>query len=64
MGATDLINGRFVRFTNNDVPTNEDKLNMIMSSSAIPGIFPYNEWRNTTFVDGGMMKNFDPDGGI
>ena len=64
VGATDIINGNYVRFTNKDVNGEEDIVNILMSSSAIPGLFPFIEWRNTTFVDGGMMKNFDPDGGI
>lgn len=35
-----------------------------MASSAIPGFFPFVNWLNTTFVDGGMMKNFDVVAGI
>jgi len=53
-----------VRFRNEDVPTVEDKVNMVMSSSAIPIFFPFIEWRDTQFVDGGALKNFDVVGGI
>lgn len=37
---------------------------MLMSSSAIPGLFPYQLFRNSTYVDGGMLKNFDVVAGI
>ena len=37
---------------------------MLLSTTAIPGVFPYVDWKDTKFVDGGMMKNFDAVGGI
>jgi predicted acylesterase/phospholipase RssA len=53
-----------MRFGNADMTSEEDTINLVMSSSAMSGIFPYVKWRNTTFVDGASMKNFDPVGGI
>ncbi len=35
-----------------------------MSSSAMPGIFPFVEFKNNIYTDGGMLKNFDVIGGI
>jgi predicted acylesterase/phospholipase RssA len=35
-----------------------------MSSSAIPGLFPPIEFKNSMFVDGGALKNYDLVGGI
>jgi len=42
-----------LRIRNDDVPTVDDKVNALMSTSAIPGVFPFNSWRNSIFVDGG-----------
>ena len=64
IGTTDIIKGELVRFTNEDVLTVDDKVNMLMSSSAIPGVFPFNEWRGRQFVDGGVVKMMDVVGGI
>ena len=50
--------------SNKDVVTLDDKVNLLMSTSAIPGIFPFVEWRNTTFVDGGVANFMDVEGGI
>jgi len=41
VGTTDVIKGELLRLTNEDVPTNEDKVNMLMATSAIPVVFPF-----------------------
>lgn len=64
IGTSDINEGVYRRFTNKDLTTIDDKVNALMASSAIPGLFPFVLWRNTTFVDGGMMKNFDVVAGI
>ena len=35
-----------------------------MASSAMPVIFPYVNFRNSTFIDGGTMLNLDIGGAI
>lgn len=41
VGTTDLLHNSYDRYTNVDVPSIEDKVEALMCSSAIPGVFPY-----------------------
>ena len=64
MGATNIQKGTYERFNNKNIHSKEDELNMLLSSSAIPGLFPFVDWRGTQYIDGGFLKNFDPIAGI
>lgn len=64
MGASDITNNKFVRFTNKDMLTEEDRVQAVTSSSAIPVVFQSNTVGDRTFVDGGMMMQFDTNAGI
>lgn len=56
IGATNLYSGHLdiFRFEDN---VDTDKVNILMSSSAIPGLFPPIQYRNMMYADGGTLGN-------
>lgn len=64
VGATDGETGKYVRFTNDDLKDMEDFIHACLCSGAFPVIVPYQKWRNTTWYDGAVTKNFDVVGPI
>jgi NTE family protein len=56
IGATNLYSGNLDIYSfedNNDV----DKVHLLMSSSAIPGLFPPINYNNNLYADGGTLSN-------
>lgn len=41
IGAVDILNDEYVRFTNEDMSTFDDMVSVVMSSTAVPIAFPY-----------------------
>jgi len=64
VGAADMDNNEYVRWRTSDLPTVEDQINAVISSSAIPMFFPHNDWNNASYSDGGTMNLLDIEGGI
>ena len=63
-GASDITKLDYKRFHNDDLKTKDDIVKAVMSSSAVPGVFPAIDFRGSQYIDGGAMRNFDVVGGI
>lgn len=64
IGTVDANKGTFVRIDERKFTSLDDFIESIMSSSAMPGLFPYKNAFGSTFIDGGSMINIDLVGGI
>ena len=64
IGASDIENDKYVRFTNEDMQSFDDMVNIVKSSGSFPIVFPYTKYKGRTFVDGGVMREFDVVAGI
>ena len=56
IGSTNLNNGNLDIF-NLDNYTNKEQTELLMTSSAIPLVFPPRIWNNNIYVDGGVVTN-------
>lgn len=56
IGSTNLNNGNFDIFYLNNYTTAEQS-ELLMTSSAIPLVFPPRIWNNNVYVDGGVISN-------
>jgi predicted patatin/cPLA2 family phospholipase len=56
MGATNLYTGQLDVYRFEDL-TDEDKVLLMMSSCAIPGLFPPIQFKNQLYMDGGIISN-------
>jgi predicted patatin/cPLA2 family phospholipase len=56
IGATNLFTGNLDVFTYED-NSNNDKVLLMMSSSAIPGVFPPITYKGNMYADGGTLSN-------
>lgn len=56
IGATNLYSGNLDVFTF-DKNNNDEKVLLLLSSSAIPGIFPPIEYNGSLYADGGTLSN-------
>ena len=54
IGATNLYSGNLDVYA---FESNVDKVHLLMSSSAIPGLFPPIEYNNNLYADGGTLSN-------
>lgn len=54
IGATNLYSGNLDVYA---FESNEDKVHLLMSSSAIPGLFPPIEYNDNLYADGGTLSN-------
>jgi len=41
IGAVDILNDEYIRFTNEDMSSFDDMINVVMSSTAVPIAFPF-----------------------
>ena len=57
IGATNLYTGNLDVFTYEDNHDNNDKVLLMMSSSAIPGLFPPITYKGSMYADGGTLSN-------
>jgi predicted patatin/cPLA2 family phospholipase len=57
IGATSLTTGKQKIYTERNMKTNNDMTNILLSSTAIPIIFPPNFYDNDYLVDGGLFSN-------
>ena len=57
VGASDLNTGDHVAF--DETLSSADQVEAAMCSSAIPTVFPYQNFMNSTYVDGGFTLNMD-----
>jgi len=56
IGATNLYSGKLDIFNFED-QTDDDKVRLLMASSAIPGMFPPVEFNKQLYADGGTLSN-------
>ena len=56
IGATNMYSGNLDVYTFED-QSDEDKVLLMMSSSAIPGLFPTIEFKDWVYADGGTLSN-------
>lgn len=63
VGTTDSQTGNFVRFTEKLSP-HELAYKAGRASTAIPGFFEYVNFKNKTFIDGGVVINLDIGGAV
>ena len=56
IGSTNLNTGRFDMFRMNEY-SKDDKINLLMTSSAIPFAFPPAKFNNSLYVDGGLISD-------
>jgi hypothetical protein len=54
IGATNLYSGNLDVYA---FESNEDKVHLLMSSSAIPGLFPPIDFNGSMYADGGTLSN-------
>lgn len=59
VGASDIKNNQFIRFSNDSFKSTNDFIDILMGSTAVPGIFPFQEYKDYVLVDGGTMKFFE-----
>lgn len=57
IGATSITTGKQKIYTERNMKTNEDMTNILISSTAIPIVFPPNYYDNDYLVDGGLFSN-------
>jgi len=57
IGAVNLHSGNLDIYRYNDNITTEDKVLLLMSTSAIPVVFPPVNYNNSVYVDGGTLSN-------
>jgi NTE family protein len=57
IGAVNLYTGNLDIYKYNDNNTTEEKVRLLMSTSAIPVVFPPVEYKNAMYVDGGTLSN-------
>jgi predicted patatin/cPLA2 family phospholipase len=57
IGATNLYTGNLDVFTYEDNKDDNDKVLLLMSSSAIPGLFPPITYKGSMYADGGTLSN-------
>jgi predicted patatin/cPLA2 family phospholipase len=57
IGATNLYTGTLDVFTYEDNKDDNDKVLLLMSSSAIPGLFPPITYKGSMYADGGTLSN-------
>jgi len=62
IGATNADTGEFVTFNEN--LTLDDFVEAVICSSALPGIFPYQNFQGQTFIDGGTVMSLNIAGGV
>jgi predicted patatin/cPLA2 family phospholipase len=63
IGATNIENGNLERFSTDDLQTDE-YVQSVLTSSAFPIIFPNIQFRNATYMDGGVKVSLDITAGI
>jgi len=56
IGSTNLNNSNFDIFYLNNY-TNEEQVELLLTSSAIPLAFPPRMWNNSLYIDGGVISN-------
>ena len=56
IGATNMYSGKLDIYSFED-QSDEDKVRLLMSSSAIPGMFPPIQFNNQLYADGGTLSN-------
>jgi len=56
--------GKLTRFYSLDLDNNEDIVNAVLSSSAVPSVFPHIDWNDATYSDGGLMTSIDFRGAV
>ena len=57
IGATNLYSGNLDVYAFEKMRSTEDKVHLLMSSSAIPGLFPPIDFNGTLYADGGTLSN-------
>lgn len=57
IGATNLYSGNLDVYAFEKMRSTEDKVHLLMSSSAIPGLFPPIDFNGTMYADGGTLSN-------
>jgi len=57
IGAVNMNTGNLDIYTYNDNHSTEDKVLLLMSTSAIPVVFPPVKYKNYMYVDGGTLSN-------
>jgi predicted patatin/cPLA2 family phospholipase len=57
IGATNLYSGNLDVYAFEKMRSIEDKVHLLMSSSAIPGLFPPIDFNGTMYADGGTLSN-------
>lgn len=63
VGATNAKNGKFVRF-NESLGADDLMFKAVAASAAVPGFFQAVNFKNHTFIDGGVLINLDIAGAI
>jgi predicted patatin/cPLA2 family phospholipase len=64
IGATKARDGNYATFTEEDVKTIDDLINVVRSSAAIPVLFPSILHKGEYYMDGGVINNVDIFSGI
>ena len=59
VGTADLDTATFTNFDQDIEGGISEMIEAVICSSAIPAVFPPQNWRNTTYVDGGSISNLD-----
>jgi len=62
IGTTDANTGNLIRY--NESLSLSDLVEAVMSSAAVPCVFPYQEFNGYTFFDGGVASMIDIAGAI
>ena len=57
IGATNMYSGNLDVYSFDDYANDEDKVYLLMSSSAIPGLFPPIPFNDQLYADGGTLSN-------
>lgn len=57
IGTTNLYSGKLDIYNYESIASNEDKVSLLMASSAIPGMFPPISFQNQLYADGGILSN-------
>jgi len=63
-GTTNVKTAKYETFTNKDIKTSDDLANTLLSSAAIPALFPFGSFRNNSYMDGGVSFPVDIFSGV
>ena len=56
-GTVDVVTGQYIAYDENEL--DEDVIDGVVASAAIPVMFPHKDWKESHYFDGGAVQGVD-----